>query len=105
MFITANAKTGEILSYISLPSVDLNQYTALYKAGDDRYKNFPADFPYEPGSTFKIFSAAIALNEGIITRDSTFKCDGVYPLKDVKLTCLEHHGNVNIRKALFMSSF
>ena len=103
MFITANAKTGEILSYISLPSVDLNQYTALYKAGDDRYKNFPADFPYEPGSTFKIFSAAIALNEGIITRDSTFKCDGVYPLKDVKLTCLEHHGNVNVRKALEVS--
>ena len=108
MLIAADAKNGEILSYVSLPSVNLNEYTALYKAGDDRYKNFPADFPYEPGSTFKIFTAAIALNDGIISPDSAFSCDGVYPIKSkngstVRLTCLENHGLVNVRRALEVS--
>lgn len=103
--IAANAKTGEILSYISLPSVNLNEYSsASAKEKIDR----PAVLPYEPGSVFKIFSVAAFLNSRGISADDSFLCDGIYSRKTsrgevVKITCLAHHGWLNARKALELS--
>ena len=53
MMVAAEAKTGEIISYISLPSADLNEYS---KATPAQMKDLPATESYEPGSVFKIFS-------------------------------------------------
>lgn len=102
MLVAAEAKTGEILSYISLPSTNLNEYTT---ASSDEMKDRPATESYEPGSVFKIFSIASFLDSGAIREDEVFYCDGVYERKTqsgerIKITCLDHHGSINARDAL-----
>ena len=102
MMVAADGKTGEILSYISLPSVDLNQYrTSTPAQRQDR----PAVVAYEPGSVFKVFSVATFFDAGLISRDETFVCDGRYDVSTangerVRITCLDHHGAITAEQAL-----
>ncbi|MBQ9207554.1 MAG: transpeptidase family protein [Treponema sp.] len=101
MLIAAEAKTGEILSYISLPSANLNDFSS---ASRTELKNKPASDSYEPGSVFKIFSVASFLDTNSITTKDIFLCDGVYAKKTgretIKITCLDHHGWETAREAL-----
>lgn len=101
MLIAADSKSGEILSYISLPSVDLNEYG---RATSAQTMDRPAVYAYEPGSVFKIFSAAILLDTGSVTPVDSFLCDGVYEKifdhDKIRITCLDHHGWLNVRGAL-----
>ncbi len=102
MLIAAEAKTGEILSYISLPAPNLNYYRS---SSDEERMDRPAMYAYEPGSVFKIFSVASFLDAGVITPDETFLCDGVFEIKTsngehIRMTCLEHHGLLTARGAL-----
>jgi cell division protein FtsI (penicillin-binding protein 3) len=105
MLIAAEAKTGEILSYISLPSPNLNEYSF---ATADETVDRPAMTAYEPGSVFKIFTVAILYDEGLIKPDDSFYCDGVYEKKipggeTIRIKCLDHHGWVTPRDALRVS--
>ncbi len=102
MLIAAEAKTGEIISYISLPAANLNEYG---RASDEERKDRPATDSYEPGSVFKIFTVASFLDSGAIAPDDLFYCDGLYERKmpsgeRIRITCLEHHGWVSAREAL-----
>ena len=102
MLIAAEAKTGEILSYISLPSTDLNEYS---KASPEEMKDLPAIQSYEPGSVFKIFSISSFLDCGAISENDIFLCDGIYERRTnsgerIKITCLDHHGWITAREAL-----
>lgn len=105
MMIAANAKNGEILSYISLPSVNLNDYrSSTVSQRQDR----PAVTAYEPGSVFKIFSVATFIDSGVISEDEIFVCDGKYEVHSangelIRITCLEHHGPLTARQALQFS--
>ena len=102
MLIASYARTGEILSYISLPSANLNDYTS-YPA---EYRiDRPAVTVYEPGSVFKIFSVAAFLENGSITPDDSFRCDGIYSRKTsggerISIKCLSSHGYVTAKDAL-----
>lgn len=102
MMVAAHGKTGEILSYISLPSVDLNQYrTSTVEQRQDR----PAVMAYEPGSVFKVFSVASFFDAGLISRNETFVCDGSYDVSTangerVRITCLDRHGPITAEQAL-----
>ena len=102
MLIAADAKNGEILSYISLPSANLNEYSYASVAETvDR----PAMEAYEPGSVFKIFTVSVACDQGLIRPDDSFLCDGMYErrIKDgeaVRIKCLDHHGWLTARDAL-----
>jgi cell division protein FtsI/penicillin-binding protein 2 len=64
--IVMNVKTGEILALASKPDFDPNNY-ANY---DKRLWHPRFVDPYEPGSTFKLFTAASGLEEKVITPDS-----------------------------------
>ncbi|BDC96551.1 penicillin-binding protein [Treponema saccharophilum] len=102
MLVAADAKNGEILSYISYPSVNLNEYTSATK---EQMMDRPAAESYEPGSVFKIFSVASFLDEGVIKPDEVFVCDGTYEKKTnsgerIRITCLGQHGSVTAREAL-----
>ena len=102
MLIACEAKTGEILSYISLPSSDLNNYSdSKIQETIDR----PAISAFEPGSVFKIFTVASIYDHGILKSGDTFLCDGVYEKKikggeTIRIKCLEHHGRLTAREAL-----
>ncbi|MDR1786023.1 MAG: transpeptidase family protein [Spirochaetaceae bacterium] len=102
MMLVADSRSGEILSYISLPSANLNEYPSSTIAEQaDR----PANFAYEPGSVFKIFSVATFIDNGVIDGDDTFYCGGEYFLRDGggRITCLGSHGAVTARDALRLS--
>ncbi len=102
MLIASEVKTGGILSYISLPSANLNDYGS---ATADETIDRPAMAAYEPGSVFKIFTSAAYIDSGKIDADTVFLCDGVYERQTnlgehIRINCLEHHGWVNVRDAL-----
>jgi len=104
MLIAADSKTGELLSYISLPSADLNEYgTSSAESRTDR----PAMSAYEPGSVFKIFTVGIAYDEKVISPNDSFYCDGLYEKRTngeaVRIKCLEHHGWCTPRDGLRFS--
>ncbi len=94
MLIAADCTNGEILSYISLPSADLNEYgSSSIESKIDR----PAMTAYEPGSVFKIFTVGIVYDEHGISPNDSFLCDGMYEKRlangeTIRIKCLEHHG-------------
>ncbi len=87
--IAAEAKTGDILAYVSVPDFDPNNFTESTSV--ERF-NVPVAAAYEPGSVFKIFSIASFLELGGITPESTFYCDGSYDVLDPPINCLGVHG-------------
>ena len=102
MVIAANAQSGEILSYISLPAANLNEY-GLESA--ESKINRPSNNAYEPGSVFKIFTVGIAIDEHKISPNDSFLCDGGYEKRlsngeTIKIKCLDHHGWLTPREAL-----
>lgn len=63
--------------------------------------------PYEPGSPYKLITAAVALEENITSEDvaGDFYCDGVYVVADRKISCWTqgHKGTKTLRQALQVS--
>ncbi len=105
MLIASDAKSGEILSYISLPEANLNEYPSSKM---EEKKDRPATTNYEPGSVFKVFSIAAFLNSRSISQNQEFVCDGVYERETnrgekIRITCLEHHGSLTPEGALVYS--
>ena len=126
--IAMDPSTGDILAMASYPDYDLNSpYTpnstlaqtydslsaeekneALYKM----WSNKSVSETYEPGSTFKIITSAVALEENITTTDKSgdFYCKGYEEFEDVnnqtiKIRCwrANPHGSQTLRQALMNS--
>lgn len=69
------------------------------------WKNTAVQSTYEPGSTFKIITAAAGLEEGLITPDnhSDFYCSGHENVSGVTMNCWKYydpHGHESLREAL-----
>ncbi|MBQ7747200.1 MAG: transpeptidase family protein [Spirochaetia bacterium] len=100
--LVADAKTGEILAYVSMPELDLNNYTK-YQADDPIKMNKPAIYTYEPGSVFKVFSISSFLHlpgsvEGKekVTPNSHFYCNGFYTnVPGPPIKCTGRHGDID----------
>lgn len=71
--IVMDAQNGSLLSLVSEPSYDPNQY---YKYNLETFKNWVLTDMYEPGSTFKPLNVALALEAGVIKPDSIFVDEG-----------------------------
>lgn len=102
MLLASDVSSGEILSYISLPSVNLNEYNY---ANIEQTIDRPAMTAYEPGSVFKIFTVASMYDAGLIKASDSFLCDGVFEHRirggeTIRIKCLEHHGWLTPREAL-----
>lgn len=65
--IVADPKTGAILAMSTRPSFDPN------KRNIENYFNDAISYPYEPGSTMKIFTLAAAVNEGVFEPNETYQ--------------------------------
>ncbi|MBO7429852.1 MAG: transpeptidase family protein [Spirochaetia bacterium] len=100
--LVADAKTGEILAYVSMPELDLNNYTK-YNADDSIKRNKPAIYNYEPGSVFKVFSISSFMHlptpvqgKERVTPESRFFCNGFYyNVPGPPIKCTGKHGNID----------
>lgn len=127
--IVMDVKTGGVLAMATGPSFDLNSPRTLdaasaaalseYAEGTDEYsakrlellfgmwKNKAVTETYEPGSTFKIITTAIALEEKVISTEENFYCPGYYVVegypKPIHCHKLEGHGMVTFRRGLQQS--
>ncbi len=103
MFVAADAKTGEILAYVNEPSASLS--TFIDSTPEQRLDR-PANYVYEPGSVFKIFSMAAFLELGSTQDGQVYECDAKFEFdkENVKpLTCLKPHGKVTPRDIIRVS--
>ena len=86
--IVMDARDGAILAMASLPSFDPNRFS---EAGPAAWRNRAVQDSYEPGSTFKIVTAAAGLEEGIVTPSQMLDCgDGSIRIANVEIR--EHSG-------------
>ena len=89
--ILMNPQNGEIYAMANYPSFDLNepfeitdpQLAAVWHTMTDKekqnglnqmWRNFVLNDTYEPGSTFKVFTSAMALESGVVTPETMFEC-------------------------------
>lgn len=69
------------------------------------WKNFCVSDTYEPGSIFKPMLVAAALEEGVITPNSTFQCNGYTDIGGYRIKChlVSGHGNINVEQIMAQS--
>lgn len=112
--IVMNVKTGEILAMASLPNYDPNQYytitdemvldTLSAYTGEELeeqttdyrnkiWRNKCIVDTYMPGSTFKIVTLSMALEEGLVTTADTFTCPGYIRVADRVIRCWRSGGH------------
>ena len=114
--IVMDVHTGAILAMSDKPDFDLNNPRELldqnavkeleeYKDTDEyqtklseklfeQWNSFCVTSTYEPGSTFKIFTAAAALEEGKVNLNTTYTCNGAYQVaSDTVIHCANRNGH------------
>lgn len=68
-----------------------------------QWRNKAVSDTYEPGSVFKIFTAAVALEEGFVTQNSTFTCNHTYIVAGNPYHCHDNkggHGTQTLQQAM-----
>lgn len=88
--IVVNARTGAIVAMAGVPTFDPNHYSDYAdKMGclgtESVYFNPALYCAYEPGSTMKLVTMAAALDQGLITPDTTIVDNGTVAFKDAAL--------------------
>jgi penicillin-binding protein 2 len=112
--VAIEPSTGEILCYVSSPTYDPNLMVGRERGNNaaklyaDAYDPFfirPIQAKYPPGSSFKPLSALIALQEGVISPQTTYYCPGYYQAGNRRIPCNngEAHGLVNLSSAVALS--
>jgi penicillin-binding protein 2 len=112
--VALDPNTGEVLAMTSVPSFDPNEFaTGMEASLWNRLSTDPAtplmnrviQGQYAPGSTFKIVLAVAALEEGVITPQTTFYCPGYLSIYNTVFRCHKAagHGVVDVQKALTQS--
>lgn len=104
--LAMEAKTGQILGYVSIPNFNPNNYTR-YKSSELMDK--PLTFTYEPGSVFKIFSISSMLQSGAVSINDHFYANGVYEKKlnngqTIIIKDLGVYGDVTPQRIIQLSS-
>ena len=101
--IVMDPSTSKILGLAITPSFDLNNVprddvSTLMKLS----KNITVTDVYEPGSTFKIFTLACALSEGLTSLDEHFYCPGYRIVDGERIKCWKTtgHGNQTLIEAI-----
>lgn len=129
--IVMNVKTGEILGMSTKPDFNPNNYSYIYddktreqleqmreeantdqekeaylvaleEAQNTQWRNKAISDPYEPGSVFKLITAAAALETGAVTPNTQFYCAGFYEVAGNRISCWKNggHGALNFGGAI-----
>jgi len=89
--IVMDVATGEVLAMVSLPDYDANDFRTA--PADDRF-NRAVTGMYEPGSTFKLQTASMALDSGIVHIWDQF--DAAHPIHIGRFTITDFEGKHRI---------
>ena len=101
MAIVLDPRTGEILALANFPSFNPN----APGASRELFRNRAALDVFEPGSTFKSFSIAAALDQGAIKYEDVFYCEeGRWDVGGHTIHDTHPHGWLNPAKILQVSS-
>ncbi len=95
--------TGEVISMVSLPVFNPNR---VGMAGTEELRNITTQSVYELGSTFKVITAAIALETGVV-RDLGRRFDATAPLQVGRFKIKDDHAQkrwLNVPETLVHSS-
>lgn len=124
--IVMNPNTGEIYAMAAADTFDLNDpdeplaletdetFRETWEAMTDEekskylnttWKNFCVSDTYEPGSVFKPLVVAAALEEGVITKNSAFTCNGQITVVDTDINChlKSGHGTLSVEEIMAQS--
>ncbi|MHC4637078.1 MAG: peptidoglycan D,D-transpeptidase FtsI family protein [Planctomycetota bacterium] len=103
--VVAEPKTGAILAMVSLPDFDPGD---ISETDPNNLRNRALTDTYEPGSIFKPFTVAIALDAGVVTKHEEIFCEnGVYRGKGfgrIGEYGIHKFGNLTVRQMLVKSS-
>jgi cell division protein FtsI/penicillin-binding protein 2 len=112
-FAVIDVETGDVLALAATPDYtrddmkDRKRYAELRDIDNDpknplhplHHRGYNPWLPPTPGSSFKIVTAAAAMQKGIVTPATTHRCEG----KIGRLHCDEVHGEINLREAIEQS--
>ncbi|MGN1223328.1 MAG: penicillin-binding transpeptidase domain-containing protein [Christensenellales bacterium] len=92
--IVMNPKTGEIIADTSKPSLNLNELPRdNISILNELSRNLAIVDVYEPGSTFKVLTTAMALEEGLTNENEIFYDPGYRIVDGQKIKCWRLHGH------------
>ncbi len=123
--VIMDVNTGEILAMTSKPDFDPNENYVIndeltlealaaefevgsseyYKAYNEKFAEYKKNKcleAYEPGSTFKIFTASMALEENLVSLEETFFCSGHLDIGPTRVNCHKRtgHGSEHLKEGL-----
>lgn len=118
MCLVMDPETGDVLASAVTPGFDPNDATSVREEDKEAYSKMSRDEKnaylfgmwrnpiisdtYEPGSTFKLITAASALEEKIISTTDTFSCNSKVTVAGITLHCwsFKDHGTQTIQQAV-----
>ncbi|OPY78369.1 MAG: Stage V sporulation protein D [Syntrophorhabdus sp. PtaU1.Bin153] len=112
--IALEPKTGAVVALVSRPAFDPNTFASGITKEEWRAITTDKAHPlqnrviqgrYPPGSTFKVLTALMALQEGLINEHTGFSCGGGFPFGNRVFKCWKKggHGGVNVRRGIVES--
>ena len=110
-----NPSNGEIYAMTNMPEFDLNEpYTLIsgaemqmdseeaQEALNQMWRNGCINDTYEPGSTFKIITAAAGLEAGVVSLDDQFSCPGFKIVEDLQSRVYRSRAPARSRSVFFL---
>ena len=103
--ILMNPSNGELYAMVNVPEFDLDDPFTLPQgtvglteeekqdALNQMWRNRSINDTYEPGSVFKVVTAAACLEEGVVTTQDQFHCPGYYVVEDRRIRCHKMGGH------------
>ncbi len=109
--VAIEPKTGEILTMVSSPGIDVEMladigkhYTEIIQNPYKPMFNRAVQAPYPPGSVFKLVNGLIGLQEGVISPQTAYPCyKGYHYGRNAKLGCHNHRSPLVFEEAIMMS--
>ncbi|MCF0172735.1 MAG: penicillin-binding protein 2 [Bacteroidales bacterium] len=108
--VAIEPSTGEILTMISSPGIDVSQLAEISKyyreISENPYNpmfNRTVQSAQPPGSVFKLVNGLIGLQEGVLTPNTMYSCSRGYTFGGVHVGCHNHPSPINLTQSVAMS--